>query len=171
MDRRKIEKIAALVIGVAVVCLSFSPDINDWYSVGVYAGCGWEGRLLYSFFHVNVIHAVLNAWCLISIVFIYNIKMSRLLLSLVIAITVPVGIINSVVGGFTTPTVGLSGVIFVLFGTLSFEVQRKLYYQIWMLFYLVAGFIFPNTNAWIHLYCYVVGLAMALLNKPIIIRL
>ena len=29
MGTRKVEKIAALVIAVAVVCLSFSPDINE----------------------------------------------------------------------------------------------------------------------------------------------
>lgn len=166
MDKRKVEKITALVIGVAVVCLSFS-GIKDWQTVGIYAGCGWWGRLLYSFFHANLLHATLNAWCLVSIVFIYDIKMWRLLLSFAIAATVPVGIISRVVGGFITPTVGLSGVVFVLFGTLSFEVLRKWYYQMWMLFYLAVGFLFPNTNAWLHLYCYLAGLTIALLNKPI----
>ena len=32
MDKRKVEKITALVIGVAVVCLSFS-GIKDWQTV------------------------------------------------------------------------------------------------------------------------------------------
>lgn len=166
MDKREMEKIAALVIASAVICLSLS-GIKDWQTVGIYAGCGCWGRLLYSFFHANVLHAALNAWCLISIVFIYDIKIWRLLLSFVIAITVPVGIISRVVGGFTDPTVGLSGVVFVLFGTMSFEVLRKWYYQMWMLIYLAAGFLFPNTNAWLHLYCYLAGLVIALLNKPI----
>lgn len=166
MDRRKVEKVTALSIASVVVCLSLC-GIDDWQVVGLYSGCGWWGRLLYSFFHANVLHAALNAWCLVSIVFIYDIKIWRLLLSFVMAITVPVGIISRVVGEFTAPTVGLSGVVFVLFGTLSFEVLRKWYYQMWMLIYLAAGFLFPNTNAWLHLYCYLAGLVIALLNKPI----
>ena len=160
------EKIAALAIAAAVMGLSLS-GIKDWQTVGLYPGCGWRGRLLYSFFHANLLHAALNAWCLVSMVFIYDIRIGRLLLSFVLAVTVPVGIINRVVGGFTLPTVGLSGVVFVLFGSLSFEVLRKGYYQMWMLVYLAAGFLSPNTNAWLHLYCYLAGLAMALLNKPI----
>ena len=83
-----------------------------------------------------------------------------------IAVTVPV----DTLGYFTTmdsPTVGLSGLVFALFGSISFEVLRKRYYQLWMLFYLVAGFLFPGINAVLHLWCYVLGLIMALLNKPV----
>ena len=57
--------------------------------------------------------------------------------------------------------------VFALFGRISFEVKRKLYYQAWMIAYLVIGFLFPNVNAWIHLYCYAIGFAVALINKPI----
>lgn len=168
MEKRKTEKITALVISAIVIYLSLSTTRN-WEAVGIHAGCGWKGRLLYPFFHANILHAALNAWCLVSIVFLYDVKMWRLLISFVIAATVPARMI-SLVGDFTTPTVGLSGLVFVLFGSLSFEVQRKWYYQMWMLFYLAAGFLFPNTNAWLHLYCYLGGLAIALLNKPVRIR-
>lgn len=166
MDKRKVEKITALVIGVTIICLSLS-GARDWQTVGIYAGCGWKGRLLYSFFHANILHATLNAWCLISIVFLYDVTLWRLLLAFIIAATVPVGLINHILGGFASPTVGLSAIVFVLFGTLSFEVLRKMYYQMWMLFYLAVGFLFPNTNAWLHLYCYLAGLVIALLNKPV----
>ena len=84
----------------------------------------------------------------------------------VIAVTVPVDTLGSFIN-IASPTVGLSAVVFVLFGSISFEVVRKWYYQGWMLLYLVVGFLFPNTNAWLHLYCYLAGLLVALLNKPV----
>lgn len=59
------------------------------------------------------------------------------------------------------------GACFALFGSLSFEVGRKVYYQLWMLTYLIIGFLFPGTNAWVHLYCYLAGCLIALLNKPV----
>lgn len=166
MGRRKMEKITALLIAVVVICLSLY-NIEDWHSVGIYADCGLRGRVIYPFFHANILHALLNAWCLLSLVFIYDIKIGRLLLAYIIAVTIPITALSSIVGGMVSPTVGLSGVVFALFGTISFEVVRKWYYQAWMISYLAIGFLFPNTNAWLHLYCYLVGLLVSLLNKPI----
>lgn len=165
MDKRKKEKIAALLISavVALLPLLVSPE---WKEVGIYAGCSLQGRFLYSFFHANMLHALLNAWCLLSLVFIYDISIGRILLAYIIAVTIPVDTLGSFIN-MTSPTVGLSAVVFVLFGSISFEVARKWYYQAWMLFYLVVGFLFPNTNAWLHLYCYLAGLVVALLNKPV----
>lgn len=165
MDKRKKEKITALLISAVVVLLPLLVSL-EWNEVGIYSGCRLHGRLLYSFFHANILHAVLNAWCLLSLVFIYDISYWRMLLAYIIAVTVPVDILDSFIN-MAAPTVGLSAVVFVLFGSISFEVVRKWYYQGWMLLYLVVGFLFPNTNAWLHLYCYLVGLLVALLNKPV----
>lgn len=165
MGRRKVEKVTALLTGIVVICLSLY--CKDWHSVGIYVGCEVQGRMLYPFFHANILHAALNVWCLLSLVFIYDIKMWRLLITYVIAVTIPITALSSLVGGMTSPTVGLSGVVFALFGTISFEVIRKWYYQAWMIGYLILGFLFPATNAWLHLYCYLVGFLVALLNKPI----
>lgn len=166
MGNRKKEKITALLVGTVVICLSFS-DISNWAAVGIYAGCGIRERMFYPFFHANILHAVLNVWCLLSLVFIYEIKIWRMLLSYLIAITIPIGMLSSIVGGMLFPTVGLSGIIFALFGTISFEIVRKWYYQGCMVCYLLVGFLFPNTNAWLHLYCYLFGFLIALMNKPI----
>jgi len=166
MDTRKMEKVTTLIIAIITVCLSFF-SIWDWEVVGVYTGCDLYGRILYPFFHANLLHATLNAWCLLSIVFIYDIKIWRLLLSYIIAATIPIDTLGNFIDNMTLPTVGLSAMIFVLFGSISFEVLQKWYYQAWMLFYLTIGFFFPNTNAWIHLYCYIAGLVIALMNKPI----
>ena len=166
METRKVEKIASLVIAVLVMVLSFYKT-DLWEDVGIYAGCGLSGRFLYSFFHANFLHAALNVWCFLSVMFIYDVSIWRLLLAFAVASSFPVNMLHSLTGGFMTPTVGLSAVVFFLFASISFEVVRKWYYQGWMLFYLVIGFIFPNTNAVLHLYCYLCGFLYALLNKPI----
>lgn len=162
MDKKKISKASALIVAILVVCLALQSP-HDWSVVGIYTGCRLSCRALYPFYHTGLLHALLNAWCLLSIVFIYNITLWRLALAYAIAVFIPSLCLSYI------PTVGLSGVVFVLFGSISFEVQRKAYYQLWMLAYLAAGFLFPNTNAWVHLYCYIAGGAVALLNKPVTI--
>ena len=160
MAKEKNGKISALIVAILVPCLVLHGS-HDWSAVGIYNGCRLSCRMLYPFYHAGLLHAALNVWCLLSVVFIYNVSLWRLILSYVIATTIPSLFLPP------TPTVGLSGVVYVLFGTISFEVGRKLYYQLWMLLYLAVGFLFPNTNAWVHLYCYAAGFAVALFNKPI----
>jgi membrane associated rhomboid family serine protease len=159
MDTQKKTKVGTLVIVAIVLCIL--PFDVEWSSVGIYTGCDIWQRLLYSFFHANIVHALLNVWCLLSVVFLYRIKLWVLVAAFLIAMSVPTFCLTS------TPTVGLSGVVFALFAMLSFSVQRKLYYQSWMVFYLVMGFLMPNVNAYLHLYCYTIGFIVALLNKPI----
>ncbi|MEB3373023.1 hypothetical protein SFC43_05040 [Bacteroides sp. CR5/BHMF/2] len=52
------EKITALVISTIVVGLSFF-KVWDWQTVGIYAGSDIAGRVLYPFFHANILHASL----------------------------------------------------------------------------------------------------------------
>lgn len=163
MEKRKNEKVASIVVSLSVIAITMFYT-RDLQSVGIYSGSPFYTRLTYSFFHANILHAMLNAWCLLSIVFIYDINMIRLSLSYMSAISIPSSLLGNV------PTVGLSGIVFFLFASISFEVNRKVYYQAWMIFYLVLGFIFPNSNGIIHLYCYIMGLSYALLNKPIKIQ-
>lgn len=169
MEERKIEKIASLLTTGLVIYLSLQ-NTDNWQAVGIYSGCSLQNRFLYSFYHANVLHAALNAWCLVSVVFIYDITVWRLFLAFIISASVPIDSMGQIIPGLESPTVGLSGVVFFLFGSISFEVLRKWYYQLWMMFYILIGFIFPNTNAWLHLYCYTAGFLFALLNKPIKIR-
>lgn len=160
MDKTKTAKATALLITIIVLALSWQGSA-DWSAVGIYEGCPLRTRLLYPFYHANLLHALLNTWCLLSVVFIYDISLWRLSLAYIIAAAVPLCCLHD------TPTVGLSGIVYALFGSISFEVGRRLYYQLWMLFYIAIGLLFPNTNVWIHLYCYLAGCAVALLNKPV----
>lgn len=166
MDRRKIEKITALLIALTIVCLHIF-GTYEGKDVGIYSGCSLQGRFLYPFFHANILHAILNAWCFISIIFIYDISIWRIFAAYFVAAFIPIDIMHRWVGGLSTPTVGLSVAVFFLFGSISFEVKRKWYYQLWMLFYIIVGFVFPDTNAWLHLYGYCAGFLLSLINKPI----
>ena len=158
MEKRTNEKITSIVIAVLVIVASL---LNNDYKVGAYSECKYYERLLYPFFHANILHASLNAWCLLSVVFLYDISILRLNLSYLAAVSVPSFMLSDI------RTLGMSGIVFFLFASISFEVQRKIYYQSWMIFYLALGFLLPNTNGMIHMYCYVLGLFYALLNKPI----
>ncbi|MFR9541408.1 MAG: rhomboid family intramembrane serine protease [Rikenellaceae bacterium] len=168
MEERKIEKITSIFIGAVILIISLL-GTYEAHSFGIYPQCSLLGRMSYSFFHANMIHAALNVWCLLSIVFIRNVSIWRLLLSYLIACSVPIEFINSLVGGCSAPTVGLSGVVFALFASISFNVVKKFEYQAWMAFYILIGFLSPSVNAWLHLYCYIAGFILALINKPITI--
>lgn len=160
MGKTKTTKAVSLLISIIVCCLALQ-DIQDWSAVGIFTGCGLGCRLSYPFYHANMIHAALNTWCLLSVVFVYKVSLWRLAFAYIAAVSVPAFCLSCV------PTVGLSGLVFTLFGSVSFEVERKVYYQLWMVVYLVIGFLFPDTNAWVHMYCYLAGCLAALLNKPV----
>lgn len=162
MEKRKAEKITSLVVSLLSVAIVFS-DI-PLSSVGICSGCNVISRLLYSFCHVNLIHAALNSWCLLSVVFMYDVSIWRLIMAYLTAITIPSLILCG------TPTVGMSAAVFFLMASISFDVARKWNYQLWMLFYLAVGFLFPGTNAMVHLYCYSCGMIYALLNRSVVMR-
>lgn len=158
MVRREKEKTAVLILSAAIFTLCLFPDIGQ--NMGLYAGCPLGNRLAYSFFHANIFHAAINVWCLLSIVFIYNISWRYLLTAYCIAVSFPDVFLVA------TPTVGLSGICFALLGRIAFLAERKWYYQKWMAAILCIGFLLPGTAASLHLYCYVVGLLIAAINTP-----
>lgn len=164
MVEGKVEKIAAISIAVFVIALSMA-RVADWHSVGIYDHCPIWNRLAYPFFHAGLIHALLNAWCFLSLVFLHGVSWRRMLLAYAIAVSFPVDTITSLFP-LPLPSVGLSGVIYALFGSISFEVRDKRSFQCWMLFYVAVGFFFPGVSATLHLYCYLCGIAIALLNRP-----
>jgi len=117
-------------------------------------------RLGYSFFHASAIHATINAWCFVSILFLYNVTWLHMAVAYAIAVAAPNIALSS------EPTVGLSAVCFALLGMIAFQVQRKLYYNACMALYISVGFLFPLVNGWLHLYSYVAGLLVGVLNMP-----
>lgn len=156
-DNRNISKSISLIVAVTVLAgaLVYVPD---WSVVGVFRGCPLIARFGYSFFHASILHAFVNVWCLLGIAFLYEVSPWRLLSAYMIALFVPDIALSDI------PTVGLSCICYALLGSLSFEVKRKLYFQICMVIYIAVGFLFPAVNVAIHLYGYIAGLIVALLN-------
>ena len=161
MVQETLSRASSLALAAIVMFIYAFIDISP-EDVGIMQGVTFCNRLTYSFFHASFLHAFMNVWCLLSVVFMYPISIWSLLLAFGVAASVPVDTF-----AFTIPTIGLSGVCFALMGRISFMVRRKWYYQAWLWFYIFLGFLFPNTNGWLHLYCYLMGVLIGFLNKPL----
>ena len=179
MLRREKEKTAALVLTASIIAIqciiapvAFPAGLS---SVALSQDCTILARLSYPFFHASFLHAILNCWVLLCIVFYYNIGIGSILLSYLVAVTVPSSVCGY--GIATTPTVGLSAVVFCLLGMASWTVKRKLYYHCWIAGFIIMGYLLPNLcsaygiivaapNNFLHIYCYVVGLLVGFLNAP-----
>lgn len=158
-ERNAKAKIVALALTVAAValCLVRVPAS----SVGTAAGAPLFQRLVYPFFHVNILHAGLNAWTMLCVVFYYDVPLWKIMVAYLIAVSFPADILSSPL------TVGLSGVCFALMGEIAFNVRRRLYWQVWVLGFIALGFMLPKVNAVLHLYCYLAGCVIGLLDMPV----
>lgn len=161
---RKTEKSAVLIVIVLIMMSSMIYVTPDWNIVGLCKDSGILQRIVYSFFHVSVTHALLNSWCLVSIVFIHDISWKNLITAYVIAVSAPTFVLS------ITPTVGLSAVCFALLGIISIKARQKLYYNICISVYIILGLLLPGVNGWLHLYSYMAGLLVGLLNMPVTCR-
>ncbi|MCM1356416.1 MAG: rhomboid family intramembrane serine protease [Staphylococcus sp.] len=159
MVQEKISKTATLIISAVVIALSFL-HITEWHTVGVYTGCAISQRVSYHFFHASLIHAVINAWCLLSIVFLFNVKPWRLCLAFAIATLIPDICLSS------TPTVGLSVVCYALLGSVTFLTRRRLLFIGSIATFILIGYFFNSVNASSHLFGFISGLFVGLLTTP-----
>ena len=158
MVRGEVQKAAALVYVAVAAGLCLVGAGTD--GIGLRSGCSaWE-RLSYPFLHAGFLHFAVNAWCLLTVVFGYGVSGRLLVVSYIVAVTAPTF-------GATMPTVGLSGVLYASFGALSFKVRRKWLWQAWWAVPLAAGFFLPQVNALLHLYCYLCGILVGFLGKPV----
>jgi hypothetical protein len=155
----------SLVYSLLAVCLCFTnPEIT---AISLHPGGGIASRFSYPFFHTSFLHAMMNCWCLISIVFIYDVSLISLIAGYATAITYPVGLLSQL---YSEPhfTIGFSGVCYYLLGRVSLNVKEKAYWQICICTTILIGFIFPHTiDVWLHVYCYMFGLIGAFLNKKV----
>lgn len=182
MVRSTETQITALIL--TVICILTSVMTSALGSlpvehIALSPDCTLFARLAYSFFHASVFHAFINCWCLLSIVYIYDVSPTHLLIAFLAAITAPIGFLDSVSCGFLTGTytVGLSAVVFTLLGIVSFQTKRKLYFHTWVASFIAVGFLLPylcsvcgitiaTPNNFLHIYSYVVGLLVGFLNSP-----
>lgn len=168
MVREAKAKAASLMLAAGVILLYFLGLDAEKY--GLCVGATLFQRLSFHFFHASFLHAALNAWVLLSVAFLFDISIYPIITAFVIASAFPINFLHDLMPCAETlllPTIGLSGVCYALMGRIAFMVAKKWEYQGWMAFYIGVGFLFPNMNGWIHLYCYLVGLVVGFLNKPL----
>ncbi len=171
MVRGKEAKAAALVLTGVCMVIYFVQSMTGWpqlTDVGISEDCSILARLSYSFFHAGLPHCLVNCWCLLSIVFIYEVPVSRLAVSYIVAVLYPFA---------STYTVGLSAVCFCMLGQVVWLSRRKLFFHTWVVSFIVAGIILPymfrsfglniaSPDNTLHIYSYVVGLMVGFFNSP-----
>ncbi len=171
MVRRKEAKAAALVLTGVCIILCLIQWLTGWpqlTEVGISEDCSFLARLSYSFFHANMLHCLVNCWTMLSVVFVYDLPLSRIIISYIAAVCYPWA---------STPTVGLSAVVFCLFGQVLWLSRNRMLFNFWVVSFIVAGIILPHffirlgfhiafpDNA-LHIYSYVVGLVVGFVNSP-----
>lgn len=112
-------------------------------------------RLFYPLFHANMIHAILNIFCILQLAFYYRMSRWFLLASYIIAVTAPSCLIEG--------TLGFSGVIFAALGLYSMIVTRGWVIAAHVALYCSLTALFSCVNTLLHLYCYAVGFVCSLL--------
>lgn len=112
-----------------------------------FPGGGIEGYMLYSISHANIWHLLANILCLWMIPCPLHLLVSFLLAALCSFLPCFV----------TEPTMGFSGVLFSMVG-ISWGMTGRFRDMLWKnKWFLVIPIFVPHVNAFIHLYCIVVG--------------
>ena len=159
MQRENETKTAALIIGVVILILSF------WHisflKVGIYIGCHPMQYLYYPFFHANILHALLNVWTMLSVVFYCKVNPLKFIICYIIAVLPPDFCLQSI------PTIGLSGFVFALLGSVTFCFRHPVRYIIQILLFVSAGLFFNNVAVILHLWCFFCGLFVSVVSTPI----
>ena len=160
MLRRKKTK-AATLIWVTVMLIA--SVVIPATTFGLHAGCSIKERLLYPFLHANLLHAALNIYVLLSAVFLYDVSPRQLFISYLIALSFPITQLSTLNSQLST-TVGLSGINYALMALIIPLVKQPRPYIITVFAYIFVGFLFPNCNNLLHLYCFLLALPFSMLR-------
>lgn len=157
MLRRKKTKTATLIFVISITVL-YVVGV-DPMSIGLYVGCPAYCHFTWPFFHASWLHLIINAWCLLGIVFLYDVSPSA----------IAVAYLSSVVAPNMTysPTIGISGICFFLMGYIMWQTLRKLYFNSYIAVFILIGFIFSGGNNMIHIYSYVLGVSYGYLCRKL----
>ena len=141
-------------------------------------------RLAYPFIHAHPLHAAVNGWVLLQLAFRTPLTLRRLLLAFVVAWSCPAFIavwptagtdlfvgtsamvdLSAMTALTVAPSsvVGLSGVLYALFGMLMPRVANRLRYNAIVALWLVAGLCATSVAVGLHLYCYLLGILLSIL--------
>ena len=166
--------LTAIVMTISIICHYSHYPVNGF---GICKGSAIFARLFYSFFHASFIHALLNCWSMLAIVFYFDVSVANIALAYAIAVSFPVDTVSDYTVIADEPTVGLSALCFALVGMVALKVKGKWLYNLCIIAYILLGvavsFVgslfgvnMAMPNFIIHLYCYLIGLFIAFLNMP-----
>ena len=119
-------------------------------------------RLAYPFIHAHPLHAAVNGWVLLQLAFRTPLTLRRLLLAFVVAWSCPAFIAVWPTAS-SSSIVGLSGVLYALFGMLMPRVANRLRYNAIVALWLAAGLCATSVAVGLHLYCYLLGILLSIL--------
>lgn len=154
MVRSEKAKTASLILALTVLVLL------PFETRGIYSGASITDRCLYPFFHANIFHAMLNVWCLLSIVFNMRVTPFQLLLAYIVSVLYPAELFQS-----HEPTIGLSGVCYVLIGITFHQFSNRLYFAVTTAIMFGIGHILHASNNKLHLYTLAAGLIIGQIYK------
>ena len=120
-------------------------------------------RLAYPFIHAHPLHAAVNGWVLLQLSFRTPLTLRRLLLAFVVAWSCPAFIAVWPTAS-SSSIVGLSGVLYALFGMLMPRVANRLRYNAIVALWLAAGLCTTSVAVGLHLYCYLLGILLSFLQ-------
>lgn len=120
-------------------------------------------RLAYPFIHAHPLHAAVNGWVLLQLAFRTPLTLCRLLLAFVVAWSCPAFIAVWPTAS-SSSVVGLSGVLYALFGMWMPRVANRLRYNAIVALWLAAGLCTTSVAVGLHLYCYLLGVLFGILQ-------
>ena len=181
MVRNTQAKTTALILTIIVLVIAATQCVAEFppHRLALCNGAQLIPRLTYHFLHANIFHAILNCWCLLSLVFFYDVNIWQIIAAYLIASSFPVDTLSEIMPNLGTPTVGMSAICYVLMDLVMPRVKRKLYYNAFVVFFVLMGLTFPSLcnlinrevavpNNILHLYAYIMGMLVGFLNTPII---
>lgn len=152
------------IIVICVICFFLPVDIAQ---MGFYKGSPLYTHISYMFFHRDLIHLATN---MVAFYFVYSgLKPKTSLLFLVLIGSIVISFFSEL----NSPTVGLSGMIFIMIGYFSanllsvYDVQKYIPFFTFALLSITVSFLLPNTNGLIHFLGFVLGYFSSLIKHII----
>ena len=118
-------------------------------------------RLAYHIYHASWTHPLLNLWCLLTLVFKFQVRVTDMLAAYAIAVACPSAILSQ------TPIVGLSAFNYALMGIITVRHPRPFLCILSAAAAIAVGACFPNVATALHIYAYTAAIAFQLLDTPI----
>ena len=130
-------------MAISIVCIACS-----FWHIGFYSGSPTINHIIYSVYHANIFHLLIN------LIVLWNIKnridMLHSFLVAIIASFLPMYV--------NQPSMGLSGFLFAAFGIMWGNTGRFKEAAKKVMPFILVTMLLPNINGLLHLYCFCTGL-------------